>query len=146
MSEEKITTPIESLIDYLYAHGETNSFVLATTFNVNEQVIGAWADALEAAKMIKVVYKFDQMFLSPIVETGNRDATLSNSMQVKKSDELKARFAEFRSYVMGLDVTMSNREEKLISKLKSMATPASASSTEISGQKNAVFETETEHE
>jgi hypothetical protein len=131
MSEEKITTPIESLIDYLYAHGETNSFVLAATFNVNEKVIGTWADALEAAQMIKVVYKFDQMFLAPIVD--------GESGHANRSEELRARFAEFRSYVMGLDVTMSNREERLISKLKSMAVSSKA---EISGQKNPVFETE----
>lgn len=127
MADEIIKTSIDDLVEYLYEHGETNASSLSTALNIGEDTIDAWVDALEKAGLIRVVNKFDMMFLSPTTAVseslgmGKMAAMSGQAVRNGMSNQLESLLKEFRSYAASLERGLVDREERLLSKLQSMA-------------------------
>ncbi|MGA3020708.1 MAG: hypothetical protein ABSD68_02045 [Candidatus Micrarchaeales archaeon] len=84
MDPHTITTCIDDLIKYLNEHGETDSKSLASALNVSEEMINAWADALEEAHAIKIDYKLDKMFISSTTEMKEEDRVADKMTEEEK--------------------------------------------------------------
>ena len=129
MEDEVVTTSIDQMVEYLYEHGETESYMLANMLNVSETIVGAWADALEQAQLVRIIYKLDKMFLSPTktleeqksAEEGNGS---EYTVQTEKPNGVKSRIHEFRLFVANLEENIESRNTKIMEKLRSMAAPS----------------------
>ncbi len=78
------TTGIDSLVEYLKTHGETDESVLATQLKVSVQVIEGWASVLEKASIAKIVYKLGKMYVSPMAQTSPEAATIASALDIRK--------------------------------------------------------------
>lgn len=67
MGSPVVSTTIDKLVNYLKDHGETDSDSLLRALNINESTLSVWADALEAAHVVKIDYKFGKMFMAPFL-------------------------------------------------------------------------------
>ncbi len=76
MPSKVVDTSIEALVSYLKEHGETDSESLLKALNVDHELLNEWANALEAAKVVKIRYKFAKMFLAPVATQKDEEAEM----------------------------------------------------------------------
>jgi chromosome segregation protein len=74
------TTGIDSLAEYIKSHGETNINTIATALGIDAKSIEQWAKILENAKAVKIVYKLDTMYISPIVPLTSEQLESTNKI------------------------------------------------------------------
>ncbi len=66
MADQEVKTSIDALVAYLNEHGETNVTAVSQALGVNESVILGWANVLEKANILRIVYKSGRAYLSPV--------------------------------------------------------------------------------
>ncbi len=66
MADKVTSTGIDALLKYVNEHGETEMVVLAKIMRVDITVAEQWASILENAKLVKINYKLDKMFVAPL--------------------------------------------------------------------------------
>ncbi|MCL4365102.1 MAG: hypothetical protein M1569_01250 [Candidatus Marsarchaeota archaeon] len=66
MADQEVKTSIDALVAYLNEHGETDVTAVAHALGVNESVILGWANVLEKANILRIIYKGGRAFLSPV--------------------------------------------------------------------------------
>lgn len=66
MADNVTSTGIDALLKYVNEHGETEILILAKVMRVDLTVAEQWASILENAKLVKVNYKLDRMFVAPL--------------------------------------------------------------------------------
>jgi myosin heavy subunit len=93
VADQPITTSIDSLVNYLNEHGETDTTTLATFLKVSERTVADWAGILEKAGMIKISYKIGKMYLSRVAKAGVSAEVEKSIREIKKkniTDEISA--------------------------------------------------------
>ncbi|MDE1860436.1 MAG: hypothetical protein KGH72_01835 [Candidatus Micrarchaeota archaeon] len=85
MAEAEIKTTIDALVSYVNEHGETNVTSVSAALGVGEQTIVEWANILEKANILKIVYKSGKMFLLPVSISGQTLEEMKQEAQAEKS-------------------------------------------------------------
>ncbi len=66
MADQEVKTSIDALVSYLNEHGETDVTDVSQALGVNESVILGWANVLEKANIVRIVYKGGRAYLAPV--------------------------------------------------------------------------------
>ncbi len=82
---QALTTSIDDLVNYLNAHGETESTVLSHDLKVPEAIIETWASILEKANIVKISYRSGKMFISKFAATPQEAATINKELEEKRA-------------------------------------------------------------
>ncbi len=105
MADNVTSTGIDALLKYVNDHGETEIPILAKVMKVDIAVAEQWASILENAKLVKVNYKLDKMFVAPL----NISAVDLKAM----SAEVEVRQKTITSDIKSKEELLSQIEERI---------------------------------
>jgi len=151
---EGITTGIDALVDYLKAHGESDSSALASAMGVSETVIEEWAGILEKAGIVQITYKAAKMYVSPIAVSKEHVEELQHAVEIKKSTlesdimaqqrllgDLSSRLDALNKFVANADATFKNRSKTAqadLAKIDKLQSEISKHYSEIKSKKDYI--------
>ncbi len=86
MAEDVTKTSIDTLVEYLKEHGETDSSTLAKTLGVSETLIEEWSNILERSNIVKINYKAGKMYVAPLAVTKGGAEEAQHSIEIEKEN------------------------------------------------------------
>ncbi len=154
LADQPITTSIDSLVNYLNEHGETDTITLAAFLKVSERTVSDWAGILEKAGMIKISYKIGKMYLSRSEKKGVSAEVERSIKEIKKKnieDEISAQqitlnniTAKIETYsktvtdAEGIFKQKAGAAKETLAKLSSLENEMNRMSSDISSKKDKV--------
>jgi chromosome segregation ATPase len=86
MAEDVTKTSIDTLVEYLKEHGETDTSTLAKTLGVSETLIEEWSNILERSNIVKINYKAGKMYVAPLAVTKGGFEEAQHSIEIEKEN------------------------------------------------------------
>ncbi len=152
MPENITSTGIDALLKYVNEHGETDVFNLSKAFGVDVSIIEQWANILENAKMVKVNYKLDKMYVAPLgfsvenlkalnVEAEVREKTITADIKSKELlltqiEDRIDRFNKFTEDAQRLFKTNAGSVKKTLDELYALRKKSNEEYESIKGNKD----------